>query len=90
MEFTATRFTERYDGTVERGTHQYTAICPRTGLLRMRYNDGTVCAVSVIYETQESARAISACTTERSTTSRGVCVPVADQWVETRHRKGIA
>ena len=27
----------------------------------MRYNDGTVCAVSAIYETQESARAISVC-----------------------------
>lgn len=61
VEFVATRFTERYDGTVERGTYQYTAIGPRTGLLRMRYNDGTVCTVSVIYETQESARAISAC-----------------------------
>ncbi len=61
VEFAGTRFTERYNGTVERGTYQYTAVGPRTGLLRMRYNDGTVCPVAVIYDAQESARALSVC-----------------------------
>ena len=61
-EFAANaRFTERYYGIPRGGTWQYTAIGPRSGLLRIRYDDGTDCTVSVIYETQESARTLSAC-----------------------------
>ena len=61
VEFDEERFTERYSGTVERGTYQYTAIGPASGFLQMRYDDGTDCAVSAIFETQESARSIAAC-----------------------------
>ena len=60
-EFGAVRFIERLYGEEEGGNYQYTAIGPRSGLLHMRYDDGTVCNVSVIFVTQESGRILTVC-----------------------------
>ena len=61
VSFATERFTERL-GAIERGgTYQYTAIGPRSALLQLRYGNGSHCAISVIFATQESGRLLSVC-----------------------------